>query len=631
MYISLKQIRDTLPFLRELNPFFGMSYLAFKKIALPVGTQAQVNFSQLAADILHRHYRPTDRCPGFYNPFDTSNPQKRWLSQRYGSTSLQRITTDTFRDALIHRKNTSRWGWQMDYVRILESHLHGVRIPAFHLAAWLFRDRDWGRRPTGERVRNYLYSQYQINGGERKALFDENIPALGCDAWSERAITEDQFLDAIGWPPGVRSQRGAALRSIRLTAVGPTHSLEYFPADRLNIITGDNSLGKTFLLECIWWALTGSWYATSALPRRDVPKTKPRIEFSVAATGRQGQSVTADYDWLRQVWRSRPKNPAQAGLVVYARFDGSFAIWDPAKAAMTDEVSDFVKGIRLSPGQIWTGKAAVDLTGKKISLCNGVYRDWVAWQTGGDRYESRYKSFVAALTLLSPPGDAPLVPGEPVRMGLDASEMPTLNMPYGPVPMNVASAGVQRVVALAYAIVWAWTEHLAASDVLRQGPERRCVILVDEVEAHLHPRWQRAIVPALLRVIEQQSLEVSAQLHIATHSPMVLTSVEEDFDESRDSLHHLRLRRKEAILETLPFIKRGRADKWLTSDVIGLTQARSLNAEVLLGEARKIQLSRAPKPERVRAIHEQLLGTLAPDDEFWPTWCFFAEQHGVEA
>ena len=31
-----------------------------------------------------------------------------------------------------------------------------------------------------------------------------------------------------------------------------------------------------------------------------------------------------------------------------------------------------------------------------------------------------------------------------------------------------------------------------------------------------------------------------------------------------------------------------------------------------------------------KKIHETLIRTLADDDEFWPRWLYFAEQHGVE-
>jgi predicted ATP-binding protein involved in virulence len=46
------------------------------------------------------------------------------------------------------------------------------------------------------------------------------------------------------------------------------------------------------------------------------------------------------------------------------------------------------------------------------------------------------------------------------------------------------------------------------------------VVLVDEIEQHLHPAWQRQVLPALQRVFTQ------AQLIVTTHSPQVVSSVD---------------------------------------------------------------------------------------------------------
>lgn len=36
--------------------------------------------------------------------------------------------------------------------------------------------------------------------------------------------------------------------------------------ERINIFTGDNGLGKTFLLDISWWLLTGTWTEYQAFP-----------------------------------------------------------------------------------------------------------------------------------------------------------------------------------------------------------------------------------------------------------------------------------------------------------------------------------------------------------------------------
>ena len=63
------------------------------------------------------------------------------------------------------------------------------------------------------------------------------------------------------------------------------------------------------------------------------------------------------------------------------------------------------------------------------------------------------------------------------------------------------------------------------SKLIRKTPQKNMVILIDEVEAHLHPKWQRVIVPALLDVRQDLDPELRAQLLIATHSPLVTVSV----------------------------------------------------------------------------------------------------------
>lgn len=60
------------------------------------------------------------------------------------------------------------------------------------------------------------------------------------------------------------------LQQLKLAGVGPlTDSIPIDFATRLNLLTGDNGLGKTFLLDVAWWALTGSWPDRPAWPNPD--------------------------------------------------------------------------------------------------------------------------------------------------------------------------------------------------------------------------------------------------------------------------------------------------------------------------------------------------------------------------
>ena len=49
-----------------------------------------------------------------------------------------------------------------------------------------------------------------------------------------------------------------------------------------------------------------------------------------------------------------------------------------------------------------------------------------------------------------------------------------------------------------------------------------------------------------------------------------------------------------------------------------------------MNDAKRLQLSDHPAPEEVREVNARLLKYLAPDDEFWPRWRFFAEKIDVD-
>ena len=54
--------------------------------------------------------------------------------------------------------------------------------------------------------------------------------------------------------------------------------------------------------------------------------------------------------------------------------------------------------------------------------------------------------------------------------------------------------------------------------------DRNFILLLDEIEVHLHPAWQRKILPVV------QKLFKNAQIFIATHSPFVVGSIDNCVD-----------------------------------------------------------------------------------------------------
>lgn len=448
------------------------------------------------------------------------------------------------------------------------------------------------------------------------------------------------------------------LSHLKLTNVGPAPSLELSFSSRLNILTGDNGLGKSFLLDIAWWALTRRWPAqvnprlAAGLLARPRASGTASIGFQMS-TALGPRHHSSRYDRNTERWTSPPGRSFSSALVLYAMVDGSFAVWDPARNSRwngnTHEIEDRAPFYVFTPEELWNG-----LQGERGPLSNGLVRDWAGWQKENGMPFLRLSRVLEAL---SPSPEEHIRPGPLTRISLDdPRDIPTLDMPYGPpVPVLHASAGMRRVLALAYLLVWSWEEHLRASELLEQEPTGDIIFLIDEIEAHLHPRWQRRIVQSLLSVMDSLTVDVRVlsdssearlrarldaqatrracvQLVATTHSPLVLASLEPCFDAERDAWFDLDLVPGEpeahVAITRRPFVRRGDASSWLVSDAFDLRSARSLEAERALEEASLALTDESFDIERARAVDARLRQVLGDTDPFWMSWRFVGERRG---
>jgi hypothetical protein len=257
--------------------------------------------------------------------------------------------------------------------------------------------------------------------------------------------------------------------------------------------------------------------------------------------------------------------------------------------------------------------------------------DWALWQKEGGE---TFRQLTSVLASLSPSPDEQLAPGDLTKLSVDdARWIPTLRMPYGiDVPVLYASAAMRRIVALAYLLVWSWQEHVRAAALLDEKPTTQVTFLIDELESHLHPRWQRTIVRSLLEAMKALAGKASVQVIAATHSPLLLASLEPVFKAEEDAWFDLDLERRngssQVTLRKREFVRLGEVSDWLTSEAFDLKFARSLEAEQAMGRAFHL-LARKDEAtaEEVRAVDESLRAVLPDIDRFWVRWSAFAEKY----
>jgi hypothetical protein len=367
----------------------------------------------------------------------------------------------------------------------------------------------------------------------------------------------------------------------------------------------------------------------------------PELSYSIHGIAKGARKISCTYDLSAGKWHVKQGRPPIPGLVVYARVDGGFSVWDPArnywreKDASPAEDRERPSSSQFTRLQVWNGLWRTEESEKKRELkdllCRGMVEDLVTWSRDGG---AEWKLFSAILAAISPDEDAPLVMGDAVLLGQGLVKVPTLKVPYSKEPIRVTetSAGIRRIMSLAYMLVWSWRTH---EDEVKSFPSRstaakRLILLFDEIETHLHPEWQRRILPALIAALESQLLKdagIPVQIIGTTHSPLVLASLETHFDESTDRLFRFELSPERGVeLEQMKWAMQGDARNWLVSETFGLKQARAIEAEKVIEAAEAWMAGRHNELpvnlQSAQAIDAELRRVLADNDTFKLRWSF---------
>lgn len=355
------------------------------------------------------------------------------------------------------------------------------------------------------------------------------------------------------------------LKRLRIENVGPSERLNLTFSKRVNILTGNNGLGKSFILDVAWWALTRQWpqdlNPAVSTGRMAYPPFGESGKIAVELSGKTGQEVKYEstFDPKLSAWTFRPGRSTGQGLVIYAMPDGSFSIWDPARNYLQGKEQapyEYRPAFVYTSTEVWKGKE--ESNGYKT--CNGIVADALYWLM--EKAEP-YRQLKTAIETLSPPNEQ-ITLGGITRM-MDAQRYACVRMPYkrhSDVPIVLLSSAIKRVLSIAYFLVWTWQEHKVACEKIKEKVTSDVTIIIDEVEAHLHSQWQKNILMMLQKTVESLTKCVNIQYIVSTHSPLVMASCEDFFCDD-DTWIDIDLRDGNVIAEKKDFTKKGDVSKWL--------------------------------------------------------------------
>ena len=156
---------------------------------------------------------------------------------------------------------------------------------------------------------------------------------------------------------------------------------------------------------------------------------------------------------------------------------------------------------------------------------------------------------------------APVRPGGSPRQGV------TFKTPYGWVRLKDMSLGYQTLVV--------WLTDLADKLFVRYPNSKNplaepAVVLIDEIDLHLHPSWQRKIISSLSTIFPNTQFVATA------HSPLVVQA-------AGDAGANVVLLRREGdqtvVVKDLPDVRRWRIDQILNSELFDDVPAHSRETE----------------------------------------------------
>jgi len=170
--------------------------------------------------------------------------------------------------------------------------------------------------------------------------------------------------------------------------------------------------------------------------------------------------------------------------------------------------------------------------------------------------------------------------------------------PYGWVMLEELSLGYKTLIAWMVDFASRMFDHYPDSPNPLTEP---AVVLVDEIDLHLHPKWQRTLMSYLSERFR------NTQFIATAHSPLVVQAAQDA------NIVLLRREDNEVLIENnVEAVRNWRVDQILTSDLFGLESARPPETDKFLAERTKIlSKARLTKKDRGRLKKlEEEIGSL---------------------
>jgi len=389
---------------------------------------------------------------------------------------------------------------------------------------------------------------------------------------------------------------------------------------RWTLLLGDNGVGKTTLLQCLGWMRPGYEGSRSskklgvgpALPSEEndvlegLLRVGEKTVFDMSAEICQGSELDKPphktfSTKIKALFKGKELKEVVPSWISETSFNKSFGKFN--------EPFIIAYGANRQMGEQNLGKNELEETiATRLSDVTELYDviqiltelDYAARAKKGRGKEQKLLNiFRYSLTKILPGDkdvdDIKIIPGKFTEGEFKRSSV-NLNMFSGPVPIQALSLGYQTMLAWVLDLAWRLSHKYPNSKNPLNEP---AIILIDEIDLHLHPHWQLKVMDTLAEIFTRTQFIASA------HSPLMVQS------KPTANFAIVRQEGTEAVIENEPGTVRGwRVDQILNSDYFSIYTSRDPETQQLY--KRRDQLTQKSKrslaeERQLREVEEKIV------------------------
>ena len=379
------------------------------------------------------------------------------------------------------------------------------------------------------------------------------------------------------------------LAVVGLNNVGPFVDLRLELDKERNVFLGDNGVGKSTVLKAIGMVLAGN-------------DAQAYAERLLSVDAKQGTITLEMSNGVHHVVElKRTSSGAELRTVTARPMDtGVFAIGFPAIRT--------IPWTRVEPGRV-DGEGAPRSDDVLPLIAGGLdprvdsLKAWLLALDGEiakgnarlERVRDDFFRIAAALTT-----------GLNISFLKVADKRLMITTDDGPLPIEAVSQGTASLLSWIGVLLQRMHALYRELDQPRDGP---VLILIDEIDAHMHPGWQRGLLQQLKAEFGK------AQFIVSTHSPLIVSGL-------LGSQVKRFVRDRDGHVVTVPiddYVTLGRADQLLTSRLFGLNTTVDPETEQAMEDYRALagreeELTDGEKT-KFRELERTLENRLAPSGE----------------